>query len=477
MKDDFINHVKPLLPSVDYCSFRFVSKYTNIISATRGVVEPIIISEDDGLMVTIIHQGGYGYAGTSNLSKEGIMDAVKSAQDWAEFSKNKLTFIPDFKQIKSQAGNYYTNADEHWAQVSTKDKADYLLNVNKALKSKPTISNWGASTRFNKIETLFLDTNESHVRQKISYLLPQIIVSAEHKKEIQTRTFGGHAHARQVGYDFIDSIDMIEKAGSLAEEAVELSKAPNCKNMMTDALIAPDQMILQIHESIGHPLELDRILGDERNYAGSSFVSPDMFGKYKYGSDILNVTFNPSMETELASYNFDDDGTNAEKKYLIKNGLLIRPIGSLFSSQRSDLDFVACSRASSWNRPPIDRMGNINLEPGNDSFDEMISCIEEGILLETNNSWSIDDHRNKFQFGCEKGTLIKNGKLCGVVKNPNYRGITKTFWQNLIKVGNKDTNRILGTSNCGKGEPNQTIFVGHSTPTCLFKNIDVFGGM
>ena len=477
MKDDFINHIKPLLPNVDYCSFRFVSKYTNIISATRSVIEPVIISEDDGLMVTVYNNNGCGYGATSNLTKEGISNAVNIALKWAKFSENKLTYNPDLSALKTQSGNYFTEDEENWSKISTKDKADYLMNVNKSLKSQPTISNWGASIRYKKLETFFIDTNNSNIRQKISYLLPQMVVSAEYKKEIQTRTYGGHAHARQVGYDFIDSINMIERARSLAEESVELSRASNCPDKVTNAVIAPDQMILQIHESIGHPLELDRILGDERNYAGSSFVTPDMFGNYKYGSDILNVTFNPTLNTELATYNFDDDGTDATKEYLIKDGILMRPIGGLFSSQRTNLDHVACSRACNWNRPPIDRMGNINLEPGQDSFDEIISSVDEGILLETNNSWSIDDKRNKFQFGCEKGTLIKNGKLTSVVKNPSYRGVTESFWNNLSKVGNIETNNILGTSNCGKGEPNQTIFVGHSTPVCLFKNIFVFGGI
>ena len=235
-------------------------------------------------------------------------------------------------------------------------------------------------------------------------------------------------------------------------------------------------MILQIHESIGHPLELDRILGDERNYAGSSFVSLDMFGKYKYGSDKLNISFNPSQESELATYNYDDDGTVASKRHLIKDGILQRPIGGFYSSQRADQDHVACSRATSWNRPPIDRMGNINLEPGNSSFSEMVASVEDGILLETNNSWSIDDYRNKFQFGCEKGTIIKNGELKHITKNPNYRGITKEFWHNLAMVGDETSFSILGTANCGKGEPNQTIFVGHATPPCLFREIDIFGG-
>ena len=477
MKNEFLKQINTYFPNVDYCSFRFVNKYTNVISVTRNVLEPIEISEDEGVMVTIIHNGGYGYGASSDLTQEGILKAIEEAKKWAEYSSGKLVHVPHPPSVRIDDGKYFTHEKDSWGKESNKDKVEYLMQINKSLKSKPTISNWGASFRYNKIETLFTDTNGSDIRQNISYILPQLVACAEYKKQIQTRTFGGHAHARQIGYNFLKDSDLINKAGQIANDAIELSMAPNCPDCKVDALIAPDQMILQIHESIGHPLELDRILGDERNYAGSSFVTPDMFGNYKYGSDILNVTFNPTLNTELATYNFDDDGTDATKEYLIKDGILMRPIGGLFSSQRTNLDHVACSRACNWNRPPIDRMGNINLEPGQDSFDEIISSVDEGILLETNNSWSIDDKRNKFQFGCEKGTLIKNGKLTSVVKNPSYRGVTESFWNNLSKVGNIETNNILGTSNCGKGEPNQTIFVGHSTPVCLFKNIDVFGGI
>ena len=477
MKEDFINQVKQLLPDVDYCSFRFVNQFVNTISVTRNIVEPVTVSEDDGIMVSIINQGGIGYGSSSDLTMDGIKLAINEAIEWSKFTKNKTTFLPDYKRIKQVQGNYFTKEETNWMQVSTKDKIDYLRNLNKILKSKSTISNWGASLRYKKIETLFIDTNDSHFRQRISFLLPQVVVSAAHKKEIQTRTYGGHAHARQVGYDFLDTINLNQKAAELSEESIQLAKSPNCPDKNMKTLIAPDQMILQLHESIGHPLELDRILGDERNYAGSSFVTLDMFGEYQYGSKCLNVTFNPTLESQLATYNYDDDGTEASKEYLIKDGLLVRPIGGHISGQRTGLDYVACSRASNWNRPPIDRMGNINIEPGNYSEKDMISSIDDGILLETNNSWSIDDKRNKFQFSCEKGTLIQNGELKGIVKNPSYRGVTENFWHNLTMIGNKDSQKILGTSNCGKGEPNQTMFVGHSTPMCLFDNIEVFGGL
>jgi len=243
-----------------------------------------------------------------------------------------------------------------------------------------------------------------------------------------------------------------------------------------DVLLMPDQMMLQIHESIGHPLELDRILGDERNFAGTSFVTMDMFGTYRYGSELLNVTFDPTRPEELASYAYDDDGTPAEKAWLIRDGILERPLGGTISQARAGLPGVANARAESWNRPPIDRMANLNIEPGTSTFDELVGSIERGVLMETNNSWSIDDSRNKFQFGCERGRLIENGKLGAVVKNPGYRGISASFWRSLAKVGDAATLQVLGTPYCGKGEPSQIIRCGHASPACVFTGVDVFGG-
>jgi TldD protein len=244
-----------------------------------------------------------------------------------------------------------------------------------------------------------------------------------------------------------------------------------------DVLLMPDQMMLQIHESIGHPLELDRILGDERNYAGTSFVRPEMFGEYQYGSKLLNVTFDPTHREELASYAFDDEGTEAKKVFLIRDGILVAPLGGSLSQLRSGMRGTANARSSGWNRPPIDRMANLNVEPGTSTLEEMIGSIRRGVLMRTNVSWSIDDSRNKFQFGCEWGELIEDGKLAGVVKNPNYRGVSATFWRSLRMAGNSDTFEIHGTQYCGKGEPNQGVYCGHAAPACVFDNVEVFGGV
>jgi len=265
-----------------------------------------------------------------------------------------------------------------------------------------------------------------------------------------------------------------------AEEALQLLAAPNCPGGRMDVVLMPDQMMLQIHESIGHPLELDRILGDERNYAGTSFVTMDMFGTFQYGSPLLNVTYDPTRGNEFASFAFDDEGTSAQRTFLIRDGLLLRPLGGTSSLQRArravpTLAGVATTRASAWNRPPIDRMSNLNVEPGASSLDEMIAATELGVLMKTNRSWSIDDSRNKFQFGCEWGRMIRGGQLAEVVRDPNYRGVSRDFWRSLAMVGTPETVAVMGTPYCGKGEPNQAVRVGHASPACRFSGVDVFG--
>ena len=323
----------------------------------------------------------------------------------------------------------------------------------------------------------YLTSAGGEVVQRYRFVMAGMSVTAHADGDTQTRTLNGYRGlAQQGGEDMLGRFSFVGAGARVADEVLQLLLAPNCPTGTMDVLLMPDQVVLQVHESIGHPLELDRILGDERNFAGTSFVTLDMFGAYRYGSDLLNVSFDPTLPEELASYAFDDDGTQAEKTYLIRKGILERPLGGTISQARAGLPGVANSRADNWNRPPIDRMANINLEPGDDTLPEMIAGIERGVLMSTNSSWSIDDSRNKFQFGCEWGQLIENGKLTTVVKNPNYRGISARFWRNLTRVGDAATLQVLGTPFCGKGEPSQVIRVGHAAPACVFTAVDVFGG-
>jgi predicted Zn-dependent protease len=330
-----------------------------------------------------------------------------------------------------------------------------------------------AGLALRQTEQIFLTNTGGEVRQQFRSTIPHAHVTANHGVDTQTRSF---VHAQQGGFEQIERSGFYGCGARLAHEALQLLLAPNCPAGKRDVMLMPDQMALQVHESIGHPLELDRILGDERNYAGTSFVTPEMFGGYQYGSGLLNVTFDPSPPQQLATYAFDDEGTLAEKVWLIRNGVLERALGGHLSQLRAGLPGTANARASGWNRPPIDRMANLNVEPGTSTLAEMIASIERGVLMRTNVSWSIDDSRNKFQFGCEWGELIEDGEVKRVVKNPNYRGVSATFWRSLKMVGDADTFEVHGTLYCGKGEPNQAIDVGHAAPACVFGDVDVFGG-
>ena len=463
-----------IAPQADFCSLRLVEEISQHVSVRQNIVQPVTNSEDLGAMITVVDAGGLGYAATSDLSQAGLARAAERARAWA--SRSAARSVLDWSRLRpaGRSGTYATPLVRPWTSVPLADKIDLLRRVCEQLKTDARIVDWEASLSHTEHHTLYVTADGTRVRQGLHLLVPMLSATANAGSDTQTRTFGGRGFCRQGGLEVLDQTGFAAEAPRIAAEAVELLDAPNCPQARLDVLLAPDQMMLQIHESIGHPLELDRILGDERNYAGTSFVTPDMFGSYRYGSELLNITFDPGRTEEFASYGFDDDGQPAQREYLIRHGVLQRGLGGLSSQTRSGLPGVANARAQSWNRPPIDRMANLNLEPGESSFADMVAAVERGVYMQTNTSWSIDDSRNKFQFGCEWGRLIENGRLTSVVKNPNYRGVSATFWRSLKMVGNQT--QVLGTPYCGKGEPNQIIRVGHAAPPCLFGEVDVFGG-
>ncbi len=467
---------KKVQPKVEACSLRFMEERHERISVRQDVPEPVVRSTDGGVMVTVVDKGGLGYAATSDLSEAGLRRAFEQATRWAHATAGRL--VLDTKKLPRGApkGEYQPPVAKPWRSMSLGDKLALLRKACAELKVDPRIVDWEASLWSADVETLLLTSDGGRVHQRFEALVPGLRASANAGTETQRRTFGGSL-GRQGGLEVLDQTGFYEAPARVGREVIELLLAPDCPTGTKDLLLAPDQMVLQIHESIGHPLELDRILGDERNYAGTSFVTLDMFGKYQYGSELLNVTFDPlGRAGELASYAFDDEGTPATREYIIEKGLLMRPLGGATSQARSGSAGVANARATSWNRPPIDRMANLNVEPGDAPLPKMIAAVKDGVFMETNISWSIDDSRNKFQFSCERGRVIRDGKLAEVVKNCSYRGISAEFWRNLAMVGDASTFTVMGVPNCGKGEPNQMVRVGHASPACLFTGVEVFGG-
>jgi predicted Zn-dependent protease len=476
MHERIVERFRHVAPAVDFCSLRLVQTYSEYLAVRQNVVQPVSTAEDAGVMVTVIDRGGMGYAGTCDLTEAGLGRAAAQAQAWARYGVGRS--VADFARaaLPRPEGEYTTPVEISWQSVPLKDKIDLLRTVCARLKTDDRIVDWESSLWNTESDVLYVTAEGGRTHQLFRHIVPMLSATANSGVETQTRTFAGRGYCRQGGMEVLTRTGFHDAPPRLASEALQLLLAPNCPSGTMDILLAPDQMILQIHESIGHPLELDRILGDERNYAGTSFVTPEMFGHYRYGSELLNITFDPARSEEFASYGFDDDGQPARREYLIRNGIVVRGLGGVISQARTGLPGVANARASSWNRPPIDRMANLNLEPGNSRMEEMVAAITRGVYMQTNVSWSIDDSRNKFQFGCEWGQLIENGKLTTVVKNPNYRGVSATFWRNLKMVGSSDTLEVLGSPYCGKGEPNQVIRVGHASPACVFADVEVFGG-
>jgi len=429
-------------------------------------------SIDHGIMIEVLVDGQFGYCGTHDISYESIKNATDKAYQQAynasKYAIHKFTEDVRPKSVGSYESNYKIK------EIPLDELMETLLLSNKTLKESDKIVSAISMARIVDMNMKFVSTNGSDFQQSFMYVGPGFRVIAQDGNIVQSRSYTDQC--QQAGMENFNKDQVISKCEDLSREVVELLTAEDCPTEKMDLVLHSDQMLLQIHESIGHALEVDRILGDERNYAGWSFVNLEDFGKLKYGSDLMNITFDPTVPEEFASYGFDDSGFKASKEFIIKDGLLLRGLGGLESQERSNLDGVANFRACSWNRPPIDRMANLNLEPGESKFNEIIGSVEKGIFMQTNRSWSIDDFRNKFQFGCEYGQLIENGKITKTVKNPNYRAISTPFWNSLKMVGNQDTFGVYGTPYCGKGEPNQGIRVGHASPTCLFENIEIFGG-
>ncbi|MEO0458325.1 MAG: TldD/PmbA family protein [Cyanobacteria bacterium P01_A01_bin.114] len=430
-----------------------------------------------GVMIEVMVNGQLGYAATNQLTPQGLRDAAARAHQQAKVAVpwQIHRFTPEIRPTVTDS--YQSPVVKPLNSFTAGEINDLLARICDRLQVSDKIVQTNANASTRTVDTWLVSTSGTRIHQQFSFLMTHFGATAQDGPVVQTRNHNGPgAHCYQGGWEQLNEDALWAAVDQVGAQAVELLTADECPEMTTTLVLAPDQMMLQIHESIGHPLELDRILGDERNYAGGSFVKPSDFGTLQYGSELMNITFDPTVTHQFASYGFDDTGVSAQRQYLIRKGKLERGLGSRESQLRLGVDGVACARATSWDRPPIDRMANINLESGDRNFTDLIGSIEDGVFMEANRSWSIDDQRYKFQFGCEYAKRIRHGELAETLRNPNYRATTPQFWHSLVQVGNAETWRAYGTPYCGKGEPNQVIRVGHASPVCAFDKIEVFGG-
>ena len=464
----------------EYADIRLVSNREQRIVVRNGVVETMTADESVGLGIRAVYQGAWGFASTRELTVEAVdqaaAQAVQIARASASHNGSGQTAAQLLGEPVASRGSYITPISVDPFTVPLDDKLALLLEADREMASVQQVTARMANVVFIREERTFANTEGALVTQTIHEAGGGVQATAVGNGETQRRSYP-QSHGRQqgcAGWEYVVAMDLPGNARRTAEEAAELLTAEPCpSNIDTDLIIDSSQLALQIHESCGHAVELDRALGDEAAFAGTSFLTPDLLHDFRYGSEQVNITADSTSATGLGTFGWDDEGLPAQATDIIRNGQFVGYLMSRESATRLDLPSNGCMRASSWNRIPLIRMTNVSLEPGEWTLDDLIADTEDGIYLETNRSWSIDDRRYNFQFGAEVGREIKNGKLGRLLRNCTYTGITPEFWRSCDAVCGPQHWQLWGTPRCGKGQPGQIAHTSHGASPSRFRNVRV----
>jgi len=474
---ELINHVLDLakVKKAAYADIRIVHRRVEEVSVKNGKVDGLTRNEDHGFGVRVLCQGAWGFAASSKPNKAEMEKTLNRALKVARSSSRIKERDVRFPRGSAVVEKYRTAASIDPFSISPDRKVHLLLESDEILRRNPKVKVSEAFMGTYHTEKAFASTEGSFIEQEMVECGAGISATAIEGPEVQVRSypnsFRGNFATR--GYEWIEGLRIKDHAERIAEEAVQLLSAKPCPSGTTTLILDGSQLALQVHESIGHPIELDRILGTEASYAGTSFLSLDKVGGFQYGSELVNVTADATIPGGLGTFGFDDEGIRAQRVPILSRGILINLLTSRETAHLLGKESNGTMRADGWNRIPLIRMTSINLDPGEWTLEGIIADTEEGLFLSTNRSWSIDDKRINFQFGTEIGWEIKKGKLGAMVKNPTYTGITPQFWNSCDAIANRDHWQMWGTPNCGKGEPGQVAHVGHGTAPARFRNVRV----
>ena len=361
-------------------------------------------------------------------------------------------------------------------KVSLAKKLDYLLWANTTPLGPDAIKRATSHMDFYKRHTLFQSTEGARIEQQAIESGAGLEVVAQQGNEVQTRSAPNSHHGAlaQAGFEYVKQLDLVGAAKRAREEVLQLLRADSPRAGETTIVLDPTQVVMQLHESCGHPVELDRVLGQELSYAGGSFLTPEHLGQFQYGSPEVTIVADATIPGGVGSFGFDDEGVPAQRVELVRKGRFVGYLSSRESAARLRLPASGgAMRAESWSVPPLVRMTNVNLEPGEATLEALCRDIKHGYLLSTNKSWSIDDRRLNFQFSTEIGWEITDGRLGAIIKNPLYTGVTPAFWGRCTGVGRREDWRLWGVPNCAKGEPMQLMHVGHGASYARFDGVTV----
>ncbi len=458
----------------DYADIRIINLRRQRLNTRNGALSNLSDEDTLGFGIRVLAGGAWGFSSSSLLLADELKakaaEAVKIARASASLNREKVRLAPekpwrDFWQTPIQLDPF---------KVSLEDKLALLLECDTILRADKRIVEAVASLSFQREHQHYASTEGAMIEQILIRSGAGYTATALENGELQSRSYP-MSHGGQfmsMGWELIESMDLKGNAERVREEAIALLSAPQCPQGRMDLILKPAQMVLQIHESVGHATELDRVLGFESNYAGTSFATIDKLKNFRYGSEIVNLVADGTVPGGLATQGYDDDGVRQQRWHIVQDGILSgymtnRELAHVIDEPASR----GCNRAEGWYHLPITRINNLSLMPGDLSFDELVAGVDNGVIMDSNKCWSIDQRRLNFQFGCEIGWRVEKGRITGLVKNPTYQSMTPEFWGACDGVAGPDEWQLVGVANCGKGQPGQTAEMSHGSSPTRFRNI------
>jgi TldD protein len=459
-----------------YADVRLVERDTEQLTVKNGALEAAASNVSAGFGVRVLVDGAWGFSSSSvqdpdeaeRVTREAL--AIAAASRLAQREPVRLDDTPPV------VDRYVTRYDEDPLAVSLDDKLKILLEADAAMGRVDGIRIRESTMSAGRERKTFASSQGARIEQEIVEAGAGIEVTAVNESEMQQRSYPNSFGGQMVtgGFEAVRRLALADNAQRIAEEAVALLDAPQCPSGEMTLILDSTQVALQVHESCGHPTELDRVYGTEASFAGTSFLTTDKLGSFRYGSDLVHIDADATAPGGLGTFGYDDEGVAAQNAPLVSSGVLVGYLTSRETAPMIGRNSMGSARAWTWSRIPLIRMTNINLRPGEaGSLDDLIADTRNGIFMSTNKSWSIDDRRLNFQFGDQAGWLIKNGRLTDLVKNPTYTGITPRLWGSCDAICGPEAWTLWGLPNCGKGEPGQIGHVGHGAAPARFRSVQV----
>jgi len=458
-----------------YADVRVDERVQQDLVVKNGQLAAVSDDASQGFGVRVLVDGAWGFAGSDRLEKAEVEEVVARAVRIARASARVRSKPVDLGPPVTSRGTYRTPVERDPFTVSLSEKVDVLMRADQAMGSVKDVRTREGSMEFIRQRKLFASTEGAWTEQDLYESGAGIEATATSPDDVQSRSYPNSfgRHQGSGGFEFITALELDKHGERIGEEAVALLTAVQCPSGIKTLILDASQVGLQIHESCGHPTELDRVFGMEAAYAGTSFMTPEKLNHLRYGSPKVTITADALTPTGLGTFGWDDEGIPAQRSHLVKEGLFVGYLTSRETASVLGQQSNGTMRADGWNRIPLIRMTNVSLEPGDTSLEQMIADTKDGVYMETNRSWSIDDRRLNFQFGTQLAYEIVAGKRGRMLKNATYAGITPEFWNSCDAVAGRSEWKVWGLANCGKGQPPQVAHVAHGAAPARFQNVKV----